>query len=136
MSILSDRLRALRIQNNYSQQELADKLNVNRSTVTLYETGVNEPPIEKLNKLSILYNVSIDYIIGKTNYKNELDAWTAWKEMDKTRFNNNKFEVILESLIEQVSLDDELTFEDKILSDKQKEIIIKQLKLINDLLAL
>ena len=60
------RLRELRLLNGYTQQFLADFLDIKRPTYTRYESGSNEPDISTLLKLCDLYGVSMDYLLGKT----------------------------------------------------------------------
>ena len=52
-----DHLRAIRKGNGYSQQQIADILNISRSTYTYYETGKSEPSQEKLKKFCEIFNV-------------------------------------------------------------------------------
>ena len=61
---LSDKLRNLRTESHFTQQKVADYLEIDRSTYAYYETGATKPSIKCLQKLSQLYNVSIDAIIG------------------------------------------------------------------------
>lgn len=63
------RLRDLREDHDYNQQHVADYLNINRVVYTRYELGDREIPISYLIKLSKLYNVSIDYIVGISEQK-------------------------------------------------------------------
>ena len=58
-----ERLRMLREQFKMTQEEVADKLGVNRVTYLKWETGENQP-IRKLKEISELYGVSYDYILG------------------------------------------------------------------------
>lgn len=67
--MLGDRLKELRKEFKYNQDEVADKLNVSRQAYGFWEQGKAEPGIELLIKLSNLYNVSIDYLCGKTDIK-------------------------------------------------------------------
>lgn len=53
----------LRVRNNMSQGNLADKLNVSRQTVSKWENGICMPDTEKLIQLSEIFNVSTDYIL-------------------------------------------------------------------------
>ncbi len=58
-------LRDLRKSNsNFSQQEMADKLNISRSTYTYYETGKSEPGQEKLKKICEILNVDFNTLLG------------------------------------------------------------------------
>ena len=60
-------LRSLRKQQGLTQKEVADKLGIHCTTYTKYETGASEPSFEMLNKLADLYDISTDYLLGRTN---------------------------------------------------------------------
>ena len=57
-------LREIRIGRNLKVQEVADYLCCLPSVYSRYETGKREPSIDVLLKLSKLYHVSVDYLIG------------------------------------------------------------------------
>lgn len=63
------RISDLRIDNDLSQQKLADILELNRETYQRYETGTREIPVWLLIKLSKFYDVSTDYILGLSDKK-------------------------------------------------------------------
>ncbi|WP_347224113.1 helix-turn-helix transcriptional regulator [Bacteroides congonensis] len=63
-------IRNLREDNDKTQQELADYLNIKQTTYSKYELGKINIPIEAFIKLANYYNVSIDYIVGRTTKKN------------------------------------------------------------------
>lgn len=63
------RLRDLREDNDYTQADIAKILNITRPQYNLYELGDRKIPIDKLEALANFYNVSIDYIMERTNYK-------------------------------------------------------------------
>jgi transcriptional regulator with XRE-family HTH domain len=65
-----ERLRMLRETKSLNQQGLALKLNVSRSSISYYETGERKPDYEMLVMLSDFFDVSIDYLIGRSNIKN------------------------------------------------------------------
>lgn len=58
-------LKELRKQKGMRQADIAQKLGVGRTTYVKYENGDNEPSFEMLNKLSDLFGVSIDYLLGR-----------------------------------------------------------------------
>ncbi len=67
MTIVGKRLKALRTKNRYSQTQIADMCGVTQATIGRYETGVAEPPIEKLLWYAETFEVSLDYIFGRTD---------------------------------------------------------------------
>lgn len=69
MIILGQRIRALRKQNNVKQYELADYLKVDPTTVNKYESGEREPEIAVLIKIADYFDVSLDYLVGRADYK-------------------------------------------------------------------
>lgn len=67
MTIVGTRLKQLRVENRYSQTQIAEMCGVTQATIGRYETGVAEPPIEKLLWYAEQFDVSLDYIFGRTN---------------------------------------------------------------------
>lgn len=65
------RLKGLREEKGLSQKELTDRLLLNRSTYARYETSSTQPDYSTLFKLADFYGVSVDYILGRTNVRNQ-----------------------------------------------------------------
>ena len=65
-----NRIKKLREEFGYTQQDLANKLNGSKSVIGLYENEMRKPSLEILVKLSEILDCSIDYILCKTNIKN------------------------------------------------------------------
>jgi len=61
------RLKALRQDSDLTQNELAKILNISRTTISGYENAGTEPSFEILNKIADYFNVSIDYLLGRTS---------------------------------------------------------------------
>lgn len=59
----ANKLKSLRTENKMTQQDVADHLNVARSTVAGYETKNRQPSHEKLTTLANLFRVTIDYLL-------------------------------------------------------------------------
>ncbi|MDR2531722.1 MAG: helix-turn-helix domain-containing protein [Oscillospiraceae bacterium] len=57
-------LKALRKEQNMTQQTVADNLNISQQAYCRYETGEREPSIDTLNKLARLFRVPVDVLIG------------------------------------------------------------------------
>ncbi|MBQ9973866.1 MAG: helix-turn-helix transcriptional regulator [Oscillospiraceae bacterium] len=63
------RIRDLREDRDLSQKELAALLDVHQTTYSDYELGNLNIPISALHKLADFYNVSVDYLLGRTALK-------------------------------------------------------------------
>ncbi len=70
---LGNRLRELREDRELKQNELADMLNVARNTISCYESNINEPSLDILVKIADIFNVSLDYLMCRTNEKYNLN---------------------------------------------------------------
>ena len=58
---------ALRNERGFSQEQLAKVLHVSKSTVAMWETGQRLPSVEKYEEIADYFNVSIDYLMGRTD---------------------------------------------------------------------
>lgn len=63
------RLKELRKERNISQLKLALDLNVNQNTISRYENMEREADYETLIRFADYFNVSVDYLLGRTNKK-------------------------------------------------------------------
>lgn len=61
------RLYDLRIDNDKTQQDIADYLFCNRQVYARYERGLREIPVSMVIKLAAFYDTSVDYILGLTD---------------------------------------------------------------------
>ena len=68
MVAFSKRLKDLRKENNVSQLELAKFLNMTKMAISHWESGHSEPSISQLIELSNYFDVTVDYLIGKSNF--------------------------------------------------------------------
>lgn len=64
MSIFSQRLRELRLENEMTQQHVAGLLNIKQQSYIRYEYGTGEPSINTLVKLTKIFGVTSDYLLG------------------------------------------------------------------------
>lgn len=65
MKIFSNNIFKKRKELNYSQEELADKMQVSRQTISNWENGSAYPSLDKAVELAILFDSSIDSLVGK-----------------------------------------------------------------------
>jgi len=61
------RLKELRKAKGISQVKLAMELNTNQNTISRYENGEREPGIAELILIADYFNVSVDYLLERTN---------------------------------------------------------------------
>ncbi len=62
--MIADKIKELRQANNWTQADLARKLNITRSSVNAWEMGISVPSTTYLIELSSLFQVSTDYLLG------------------------------------------------------------------------
>lgn len=108
--MIDSRIKELRKEKSLSQEKLAKKLGVSRSTVSMWEIEQSEPDIQALIKLSSVFDCSLDYLTGKSNIKKELsenrESITAdeQKLLDYFRSLNEEGQYILISQAEALTL--------------------------------
>ncbi|AUM89149.1 transcriptional regulator [Clostridium botulinum] len=71
--MFGDRLKELREEKELTQEELGKLLNVSRQTVSGYEAENIEPNINNLVRLADIFNVSLDYLLGRTKERYNLN---------------------------------------------------------------
>lgn len=65
-------LKTLRLQNKFTQAELAKKLGLTKSVISAYENGLRLPSYDVLIHIAKIFNVSTDYLLG-LEHKREVD---------------------------------------------------------------
>lgn len=81
-NLIAETLKILRKGKRLTQQDVAEKLDIQTQTYATYERGRNEPPAEILVRLSYIYDVPVDIIVQRDNVfknkesiKNEIKAF-------------------------------------------------------------
>ena len=64
MEKFHEKLKVLRKKEGLTQQEVADKIGINRPSYSNWEKGRREPSFENLSMLACIFDVSIDYLLG------------------------------------------------------------------------
>lgn len=72
--IFGRRLRELMREKSISQQELAETIGCSRQSINFYVLGKRSPDIITAGKLADYFKVSCDYLIGKSDYRNQTEA--------------------------------------------------------------
>ncbi|WP_171683262.1 helix-turn-helix domain-containing protein [Paenibacillus planticolens] len=67
-----DRIALLREKRGLTQEELSNKIGISRASLSHYETSRREPDYETINKIATFFNVSIDYLLGRTNLQHTI----------------------------------------------------------------
>ena len=67
--MISRNLKSLRKKNQYTQEDIAEKINVSRQLVAKWENGESTPDIESCIKLANLYNVKLDDLVNHSEEK-------------------------------------------------------------------
>lgn len=116
-SIFTVRIKELRLSRGKTQAEIAESLGILRTTYGEYERGKIIPPMDKINMLAEMYNVSVDYLIGNTN---ESDGNPIIK-MDVCQ----ALKTIIDSLRNDES---DLTFDEKAIDNDSRELLINSIE--------
>lgn len=73
--MLGIRLRELRNEKEITQSELGKILNLSQRSISQYELGIRFPDEVVLNLIADFFDVSLDYLFGRTNIKNIYKEW-------------------------------------------------------------
>lgn len=118
--MFSVRLKAMRKERKETQEDIARLLKVQRTTVGEYERGNIRPPMDKMKVLADHFEVSVDYLMGNTNFqtaeeRNEESPNDVSKAMKK----------ILEDLQKNQHA---IMFDGEVLDDESRELLISSLE--------
>lgn len=102
-------LRLLREERGFSQQRLAEMLNISQQAVFKYEKTSNEPDISTLIKIADIFGVTVDYLIGNSEIReknaklgtailteSELSHISRWRKLPEDVREN--IDVLIESI--------------------------------------
>lgn len=142
MSILGDRIKKERENLNLTREDLAQKIGVSYSAIAMYERGEREPSNALTIKMCEIFNCTIDYLMGKTDYKNEIDyiekndelvpgIWKSYKELTN-KFPNFKIDDICNIMLSLHSqnldvmhyLEQELSYIPAELKNEAKRVVL------------
>ena len=118
MNKLGNALKSLRVREGLTQEELASKLNVSRSSVGMYENGERVPSMEILEVYTDYFNVDMNYVTGRSTEEYYLDLET--KQIAQEIFHNKKLKALFDASRNATPEDLEIT-KNLLLSLKKKE---------------
>ncbi len=81
--MLANRLEESRLEKKMTKKEVADALQIDQSTYGKYELGKREPDAATLLKLADLFEVSADYLLGRTDIKTHIETIAAHHDGDE-----------------------------------------------------
>ena len=87
ISSFSERLKELRAEKGIRSEDAAEVFGVSRATLSAYEMGKSVPDLNVLNKMADFYEVSTDYICGRTNVKKFLQVDTSSVKLSQSDVN-------------------------------------------------
>ena len=123
---LANKLRAKRLENNLSLQEVADKLGISKVTVSRYETlDITNIPSDKIEGMAKLYNTTPAYLMGWENKKEESDIFSQLTDEELVKL--EKFKNM--STVMFMNEGNDISDEDKeTLATAYAEVLISQRK--------
>lgn len=109
----TDTIRELREQNNWTQEQMADKLGITRNGYAKIERGESMPNLERLNEIATLFGVEVTELLDNKNFICQIID----NNSNTINYNSNQ-NLIAE--IEKLKLS--LSYKDELLAQKDKEI--------------
>lgn len=97
-----DRLKELRKELNLTQEEFAKKIGYTRTAISAWEIGRNEPSNDDTIKLANFFNVSTDFLLGKTDIRNPEKKEPDLLDLAKIGFSMDKYNPPSEKQKEQI----------------------------------
>lgn len=73
--MLGQRIRQLRNDNNWNQEELGKRMNLAKVTISQYENETRSPNPDIINQFADLFGVTVDYLLGRDNNKNNTNDY-------------------------------------------------------------
>lgn len=120
MNMFSVRLKAMRKDNKETQEDIARLLNVQRTTVGEYERGNIRPPMDKMKILADHFKVSVDYLMGNTNFQ------TAEERNEESP---NDVSKTMKKLLEDLQKNyHAMTFDGEVLDNELRGLLISALE--------
>lgn len=77
-----ERLKKVREEKNVSREQAAKALGITYSALSKYETNKREPDFELLDKMANYYDVSVDYLLGRTKLKYRFNPDRQYDDLD------------------------------------------------------
>jgi len=122
MTKIAERLKEIRIVNRYSQKQIADMCGMAQATIGRYETNAADPSPETLLWYAETFEVSLDYIFGRTDNTRGMLYQQNADEMKASLSDERDMEMFAKMCFEPGT----------IINDKLKETIVSLLREVKD----
>lgn len=106
MDTFGNRLKSLRKSKSLTQEELASIFYINKSSISRYENNSQIPEHKLLQKIADFFDVSLDYLLGRTDEENSNIA--TYNIIKKDTIDHNTFMEYAKFLFMNGSLDEEV----------------------------
>lgn len=120
MPEFKDMLKYFRMRENLSQSELAEKLGVSASTISMYEVGKREPDFETEEKIADFFNTDLNTLRGRDIENNTYYLNKETSQMAQSIFDNKDLRMLFDAA-QDASPDDLQTVHSMLLALKRKE---------------
>ncbi len=129
--IIGKRIKELREFNKLTQAELAEKLGLSRPAITKYERGERIPDFYTILSLSDIFCVDVDYLVGKTNFRNFEERELS--ELKDLLYDSYKTKIISQTgIMSYLSETIHMTLNDSIANDNYE--MLKSIYIFYDLI--
>lgn len=78
--MFTQRLSDLRTKAKKTHQDMANMLGISRQAYSFYESGKRQPDFETLQKLADFFDVSVDYLLGRTDVPKQKEGYFAFRD--------------------------------------------------------
>lgn len=117
----------LRLSVNLTQAEMAQRLGISKSTISMYENGNREPDFETLEKIADFFQIDVDYLLGRSD-KTSFPSYNDGKyyfndetaQMAQQLFENRELRVLFDAARDAKPEDLKTTY-DMLMALKKKE---------------
>ena len=84
----SERLKSLRLEAGLTQKEISEKLSISQPQYARWEAGKRSPTSETLQKFADFFDVSTDYLLGKSDFKHGVDQFEGVQILFRNKTKN------------------------------------------------
>ena len=103
-SIVAENIAELRVLNNMTQMELAEKLNYSDKTISKWERAESSPDISVLVKIADIFGVSLDYLVRGRDVEAAFNGTSKEQDTEKPKYNRRAIAYISESVVWMIAI--------------------------------